>query len=70
LARAIISRPEIIFLDEITSALDFESENEMKELVLKMKEKTTFVIVSHSENFIQIADRILKINMGELAEKS
>ena len=68
LARALVSHPELIFLDEITSALDVFSENEMKELIVKMKHKTTFVIVSHSENFIEIADRILRIQNGEIIE--
>jgi ABC-type nitrate/sulfonate/bicarbonate transport system ATPase subunit len=61
LARAFVTKPEIIFLDEPFSELDFYTAKTLRELLLSMwqKHKTTVVMVSHYiEEAVSMADRI------------
>lgn len=69
IARAILSNPEILILDEATSNVDTKTEKYiqlgMREL---MKGRTTFVI-AHRLSTIKDADEILVINSGEIVEQ-
>jgi ABC-type multidrug transport system ATPase subunit len=51
--RSIIFDPEIVLLDEPTTHLDLESINELSILIKKLKDKITFIIVSHNKTFIE-----------------
>lgn len=66
LARALISEPEFLILDEITSALDQESENAIKKLLVSFKGKKTVLVISHSANFREIADKVFVLKNGML----
>ena len=60
--RALVTDPEVLFLDEPFSALDYEMTLFMREQVQKiyMKTKTTTLIVSHDlEEAVQLADKVL-----------
>ena len=48
LARALASEPEVILMDEPTSALDPKSTAAIEELILKLKEHHTIVLVTHN----------------------
>ncbi len=61
LARAFVTKPEIIFLDEPFSELDFYTAHTLREVLLSMwrEEGTTVVMVSHYiEEAVTLADRI------------
>ncbi len=69
IARAILARPRILFLDEATSSLDTESEALIqKSLATLLQGRTTFVI-AHRLSTIQRADLILVIEAGEIVER-
>lgn len=68
LARALISEPEFLILDEITSALDQESENAIKNLLVSFKGKKTVLVISHSANFREIADKVFLLKNGMLIQ--
>jgi len=60
--RALITEPEVLFLDEPFSALDYEMTLFMREQLQKifMKTRTTMVLVSHDlEEAVQLADKVL-----------
>ncbi len=50
--RSIIFNPDIVLLDEPTTHLDLESINELSILIKKLKNKITFIIVSHNKTFL------------------
>ena len=71
IARALTAEPEILLLDEPCSALDVKSTQTIEELLLKLKEKYTIVIVTH--NLFQarrIADECIFMLNGELWEQN
>jgi tungstate transport system ATP-binding protein len=70
LARALVSNPEILFLDEATSSLDPRSvsiiENLMEEIKLK---NVKIILITHDVNQAKrIADDIIFMNNGEIRE--
>ena len=69
LARAFLSRPRVLVLDEATSNLDTQSEAYIqKSLEVLMKNRTTFVI-AHRLSTIQKADQILVVEDGDIVER-
>lgn len=68
-ARALYQERDILFLDEATSSLDEEIENQMVDKILnKYKEKTIIAIV-HKESIADKFDRIIRLKDGHIAEK-
>lgn len=60
--RALVTDPEVLFLDEPFSALDYEMTLFMREQIQKiyLKTKTTTLVVSHDlEEAVQLADKVL-----------
>jgi ABC-type bacteriocin transporter len=69
MARALYRRPEILVLDEFTSALDPEAEKEMIKLVLSMKDQgMTLVVISHKLQIVRQAAHIILISDGKVSE--
>lgn len=64
IARAIVSRPEIIVLDDSASALDFATEKALREAVLSLDYKPTLFIVSQRCSSILTADKIIVLDDG------
>ena len=56
IARALINNPELIILDEATSGLDYQTENNILKTVKKLKK--TLIIVSHRLNALKNCDKI------------
>ena len=70
LARALALKPQILLLDEVTSALDPELVNEVLDTVRKLaKEGMTMIIVSHEMAFVrEVADKIVFMDAGQIIE--
>ena len=67
LARAFLTEPSILILDEFTSQADTETEAEVHRILRDfMKGRTTFVI-THRLNTLEIADRIIVLDEGRVA---
>lgn len=66
IARALLSNPKILVLDESTSSLDAASEDEIMQLLLSQKGKKTMIFVAHRLSTIRTADRILFLKDGRL----
>jgi len=69
IARALATKPDVLLLDEATSALDPQSTNKIEELIVKLKDSVTIVIVTH--NIAQagrVSDYTTFLYLGELIE--
>ena len=62
LARALYFSPELLILDEATNSLDKETEKNILNELLKMKDKITLIIVSHENEPLKISDHIYDLN--------
>ncbi len=69
IARAIAMSPEVLLMDEPTSALDPIATSKIEDLMNKLKEKFTIIIVTHSmQQAARISDKTAFFYMGELIE--
>ena len=64
IARALINNPELIILDEATSGLDYETENNILKTIRKLRK--TSVIVSHRLNALKNCDTIYMVKNKEI----
>jgi phosphate transport system ATP-binding protein len=68
IARALILEPEILLLDEPTSSLDAKAGDVIEELLARLKESCTLLIVSHYQDQVRrIADAVFELAEGKLA---
>ncbi|KAL1311276.1 hypothetical protein AAFC00_001463 [Neodothiora populina] len=67
-ARALIRSPQVLLLDEYTSALDAHSEQHIKKAVDGAAEGRTTIVVAHRLSTIQNATRIYVFDDGEVQE--
>lgn len=65
IARAIVSKPEIIVLDDSASALDFATEKALREAILSLDYNPTLFIVSQRCSSILTADKIVVLDDGK-----
>lgn len=70
LARALALDPQILLLDEVTSALDPELVNEVLDAIRKLADEgMTMIIVSHEMAFVrEVADQVAFMDDGEVIE--
>lgn len=66
LACALIHEPPVLFLDEMTSGLDAESENEVFEVIRQLSQDRTIFTISHRYSDALNPTRILKLQNGRL----
>jgi ABC-type multidrug transport system fused ATPase/permease subunit len=67
LARALAAHPEVLVLDEPTSALDPHSEAQIQQSLNGLKQELTMFIIAHRMSTLDICDRVMVIEGGELA---
>lgn len=69
IARALAVKPEVLLLDESTSALDPVSTSKIEDLLLELKKKYTIIMVTHNmQQAARIADKTAFFLLGELIE--
>ncbi|VEU69999.1 phosphate ABC transporter ATP-binding protein [Mycoplasmopsis californica] len=69
IARAIALKPDVLLMDEPTSALDPIATAKIEELIAKLREKYTIIIVTHSmQQASRISDLTAFFYLGELIE--
>lgn len=66
IARAIISRPEILILDDSASALDFATDAALRKALAAETSGMTTIIVSQRVGTVRSSDKILVLDDGEL----
>jgi ABC-type bacteriocin/lantibiotic exporter with double-glycine peptidase domain len=61
LARALYTKPQLLILDESTSALDKKTEEKILKDITKLKKKITIIIVSHNDKVLSFCDTIYNL---------
>lgn len=70
IAQAIFEKPQLLLLDEPTNALDEKSVEDVRNLLLELKEQgVTIIIASHNKEDIRyLADVVLEVDNGKIKE--
>ncbi len=69
IARALLSNPRLLILDEATSNLDAESESIIQTNLNQIRQNRTTIVIAHRLSTIRNADLILVLDKGILVEK-
>jgi ATP-binding cassette subfamily B protein len=68
-ARALVRDPELLILDEATSSVDPHTEHLIQEGLVELLRGRTAVIVAHRLATIRMADRVVVVHKGRIAEE-
>jgi subfamily B ATP-binding cassette protein MsbA len=68
IARAILSNPSILLLDEVASALDAESERFIQDAIEVLRNEITIFLVAHRLSTVRNADKIFVLEGGQIVE--
>lgn len=66
IARAIYTDPEILCLDEATSSLDYQTENEILKTMTTIKKNKTVIIIAHRLKTIENCEEIIELSNGKI----
>jgi ATP-binding cassette subfamily B protein len=67
-ARALLADPAVLILDEATSSLDVPGERAVQQAMQTVLAGRTAVIIAHRLSTVEIADRVLVMDAGQLVE--
>lgn len=66
LARALVTAPEVLILDEVTSALDPVTEQDIVANIAALRSRYTIIVITHRPAWTTIADRLYDVEGGEV----
>ena len=66
IARALITKPQVLILDEATSSLDSQTELDVSESILNLAGKVTVIIIAHRLSTVQKSNTVVYIDNGEI----
>lgn len=69
LARALVARPRVLILDEVSSALDPKTEQDIVENIMALRGESTVISITHRSAFLDIADRVYKLSNGRVVSE-
>ena len=70
LARCLLRKPEVLLLDEPTENLDADQRNRLIKVIREYAKERTCLVISHDLNFVAaVADRILVLDKGRIADQ-
>ena len=69
IARAVVKRPQIIFADEPTAALDYQTSIEVLSVFEEIKKQvgTTIMMITHNPEIAKMADRVVRLRDGKVS---
>ena len=69
IARALLTDPRILILDDSTSAIDSATEDQIQRAINRVLEGRTTLLITHRLSQIRWADRILVLHQGEIVDQ-
>ena len=69
IARAVLRNPQVLILDEASSALDAESEQAVQKALDELMQERTALLIAHRLSTVQQADEILVMQEGKIVER-
>lgn len=68
-ARALAKKPDVLFLDEPTGALDEETGRQVLDYICQLHKEYgfTIIMVTHNQNIAEMADTVIRMNSGRIA---
>ena len=66
IARALITKPRILVMDESTSSLDGETENKLTNAIASLKGETTMILIAHRLSTVKNADKVFYMEGGRI----
>ncbi len=66
IARALLGDPDVLILDEPTSALNAESELEIARTLVGLRSRTSIVLITHRPALLEICDEVYEVNNGRV----
>jgi len=70
IARALVHRPKLLILDEVTSALDHDSEAAICRTLQGLRGQLTILAISHQPAIVQAADSVYRLERGQVSLSS
>ena len=69
IARALLTDPKVLILDDALSAVDTKTEQLILENLIKLRKEKTTIIIAHRISSVQRADKIIVLDKAQIAEK-
>ena len=69
IARAILADPQVLILDDATSAVDATKEHEIRAALAEVMEGRTTLVIAHRPATIALADRVAVVEDGRVVEQ-
>jgi ATP-binding cassette subfamily B protein len=68
LARALLTDPQVLLLDDATSSIDVRTEEEIHDTLRRVMEGRTTILVAHRRSTLNLADRIVVLDGGRVVD--
>jgi len=65
-ARALINKPQLIIMDEPTSAMDNSSEDILKKRLAPYIQDRTLILITHRISLLEMVDRLIVLDQGKV----
>ncbi|HEX5163762.1 MAG TPA: ATP-binding cassette domain-containing protein, partial [Thermomicrobiales bacterium] len=69
IARALLTDPHILILDDSTSAIDSATEDEIQQAIRRLQEGRTTLLITHRLSQIRWADTVLVLRQGHVIDQ-
>ena len=69
IARALLSKSEILLFDEVTSNIDPSTTTKVGEVLKDLKQDHTIIMITHKPEMMEIADRVIVLDKGKVVAK-
>jgi ABC-type multidrug transport system fused ATPase/permease subunit len=68
IARALVTKPKLLILDEATSSLDGQSESAISNAIRNLKGSVTLIMIAHRLSTVRFADKVVYIENGSFVK--